>query len=364
MLRLSARPAAFAAALVTAALPAFQSRPAGEPATALAALTAAGPGTTVALYPVRVLGRPDRMVRDALGLVLERRGMTSLETPDEAFAPAEGADWTQAAAQFAAFVQRSQPKASYALYAEYLGDRKTGPTEVRWVLAERGGALLLADRQMPDDPDFQRTAARDPDPLGCSALVGRRLFARIGWRELPTETGSFTRRWAAATGLPDPVEQEAMAGRLRRLRDGIASTSIEIHATRIGARHEAASTKRLQESIAQRLACTTLAAPTSATVAIQPTPNQQKHLWDLARGFRDFVKAHPPKAGYALLVDILGDPAAGRIGGVQLVVCDQAGDWVLADFQNDQHPDFQRVKPASLEDCERLAVERLVARLR
>ena len=356
--------AALAALMITASLPAQQSKRSTEPATVLATLAATGPDAALAIYPVRVLGRPDRMVRDALGLVLEHHGMTCLEAQEEAFEPANGGDWADVAAQFTGFLQHTPPKATYALYAEYLGDPRTGPTEVRWLLAERSGTVLISDRQTRKDPDFKRTAARDPDPLGCSTLVVKRVFSQVGWREKPTATGPFTRRWAEASGVPGEPEQAAITKRLEHLRGDIATTSLEIHATRIGKTQDAASAARLVQSVAQRLGCTTLAALSSATVDIAPTPNQQKHLWSLARGFRDFVRAHPPKAEYAVLVDVLGDLAAGRIAGVQVVVCDKTGEWVLVDFQNDQHPDFQRIKPRTTEDCERLAVDRLAARLK
>ena len=353
-----------AAALVTAALPACQSQPAAPPAKSTEALKAAGLGAAVAIYPVRVLGQPNRMVRDVLGLVLERQGMTRLDTVDDPFEPAKDAEWTAVPGQFAAFLQRTRPLAAYALYAEYLGTPKSGPSEVRWLVVERGGALVLSDRQTPQDPDFKRTAGQDPDPLGCSALVATRLFSRLGWTQVPTEGGPFARRWAEASGTPSESERKAMAGRLQQLKDAVKTASFEIHATRIGNKQDPASATRLAGSITQRLGCATVVAATSAKLEIPPTPNQQKHLWDLARGLREFVKAHPPKADYALLVDVLGDPPAGGIGGVQLVVVDKAGDWVLVDFQNNQWEDFQRIDPKTTEDGERLALDRLGARLR
>jgi hypothetical protein len=42
-----------------------------------------------------------------------------------------------------------------------------------------------------------------------------------------------------------------------------------------------------------------------------------------------------------------------------VVVCTAAGEAVLADFVNDQHPLFARLQPRTLEQAERLAAERL-----
>jgi hypothetical protein len=49
---------------------------------------------------------------------------------------------------------------------------------------------------------------------------------------------------------------------------------------------------------------------------------------------------------------------------VHFVVCDRAGEWVIADLQNNHHEDFQRIDPKVLEDCDRLVLERLRAQLR
>jgi hypothetical protein len=48
---------------------------------------------------------------------------------------------------------------------------------------------------------------------------------------------------------------------------------------------------------------------------------------------------------------------------VHLIVCDQKGDWVIVDFQNSHHKDFQAINPKSIEDCQRLAVKRLASYL-
>ncbi len=45
------------------------------------------------------------------------------------------------------------------------------------------------------------------------------------------------------------------------------------------------------------------------------------------------------------------------------VVCDRAGDWVIVDLQNSHQKEFQRISPKNLEDCDRLVLERLKAKL-
>jgi hypothetical protein len=40
-------------------------------------------------------------------------------------------------------------------------------------------------------------------------------------------------------------------------------------------------------------------------------------------------------------------------------VCDSKGEWVIVDMQNSHHPDYQRIKPISKEDCSKLLFKRL-----
>jgi hypothetical protein len=64
------------------------------------------------------------------------------------------------------------------------------------------------------------------------------------------------------------------------------------------------------------------------------------------------------------LAEYFVNPAGGPVGAVHFVVCEKSGDWVLVDFQNSTHEDFQRISPKNVEDCDRLAVERLAKRLK
>jgi hypothetical protein len=41
------------------------------------------------------------------------------------------------------------------------------------------------------------------------------------------------------------------------------------------------------------------------------------------------------------------------------VVCDRTGEWVIADLQNSHQEAFQRISPKTLEDCDRLVLDRL-----
>lgn len=327
-----------------------------------AELRAAGPHAALTIYPVYVLERLDGNVADALGLVLEKHGMDRLESAATAFDRPADTAWEDMPAKFAEFLKQSPPSTPYALYAEFLGEPKHGPTEVRWLIMDAAGALAFSDRQTPADPDFRRTAARDPDPLGCSVLVAERLFAQAGWkkRSASATEGRFARKWAEKSGMPDQQEQTAMQGRLAALRRELASSRFAVYPTMVNGTPDAASAARLTQLLARDLGCGgVIEAKEALGFALAPTSNQQKRLWDLARGFREHLRVHRAEADYALVAEFAIKPAGGPAHLVHLVVCDRDGAWIVADFQNDQHAEFQRINPQTVEDCERLLVQRL-----
>jgi hypothetical protein len=301
-------------------------------------------------------------VADVLGLVLEKYGMENLDAVDTPFVPGDDTPWEQTPTRFAAFVKQTRPKSDYALYAEYLGDPKSGPTEVRWLIVKADGTLVLSDRQTPADADFKRIAARDPDPMGCSTLVAERLVSQLHWKRSAGSArsdGKFARLWAEKSGSPNDAERSAMTQRLARFKAARKSARIGVCATRVNDRATADSAARLSKLLAQQFASQVTSVEKNVLIEIKPTSNQQKRLWDLARGFREHLRSNPPEQDYALLAEYLINPTDGSVHAVNFVLCDKAGDWVIVDFQNDQQVDFQRVSPRNIEDCERLTAERL-----
>lgn len=328
----------------------------------IADFKAAGPQATLTIYPVQVQGKPSRETIDALGLALETFGMDHLEAMATAFTPPAGTTWEQLPTRFAEFIRQNEPTTSYALYAEYLGDPKTGPTEIRWVLTDASGNLIFADRQTPTDPDFKRTAAQDPDPMGCSVLVAERLFAQTGWtkRSGPARPeGKFARIWAEKSLWPTEAEREAMTKRLNTLKGNIKTARIGVFATRVNAAIDAESAARLAKQITERIGSPSFVVAQPMATEIQPTSNEQRRLWDLARAFREHVRGNPIDADYALMADFLLDADANRVHSVHFVLCDKAGEWVIVDFQNNQQADFKRIAPKNVADCEKLAVTRM-----
>lgn len=344
--------------------------PAQDPAAAAAqrlqSLREAGVAAPFTLYPVQLLGRHDATVAEVLGLTLERSGMPDLRIAPKAFDPGQ-ADWDRVPALFQAHVRQAAAPgtpARYALYAQFLGDPRQGPTEVRFVVVDATGERVLFDRQTPADATFQRTAGRDPDPLGCAALVGDRLFELSGWRKVPggAKDGKFAERWRQKSGAPDAGERQAISKRLHTLRAQLADATISVLPTVWSGPADDAAVQRLAAAVKTGLACKTATA-VATKLEVAASSNQQKRLWDLASALRGSLKQQPVDTDYALVAEI-GLDGEGKHGFVNMVLATKTGEIVVADFQNDQHPLFQQLAPKTLADGERLAVERLRSLLR
>jgi hypothetical protein len=330
------------------------------------ALERAGVGAPVVLWPVRLLGRPSGEVADALGLLLERQGMPSLEPAGGTF-DAKQLAWDAVPAAFGAEVRAAAargllPKGAYSLYAELLGDPKTGPTEVRFVVVDAAGDVVLVDRQTPQDPTFRRTAGADPDPLGCVACVAERLFEHAGWRQVKggVREGRFEAMWQRKSGMPDRQQRAAMQQRAASLRQQLASAEFALFAPP-GPPAAAFDPARFAAELQRQLGCKAV-VPTAGQLVVAPAANQQKRLYDLAAAAGK-AQRQPGAAGYAIAVDFAID-ADGKRGYANVVVLDQAGELVLAEYVNDQHALFQQQAAKGPVHGEALAAGLLVRALR
>lgn len=331
------------------------------------ALHAAGVAAPVVLYPVRVLGRPSVQVADALGLVLETRGMAALEVAPAPFEPPADTKWEDVPALFTAHVGKLGGDAAqkHHLYAEFLGTPKTGPDEVRFVVADGAGRIVFVDRQTPADADFKRTAKKDPDPLGCATLVADRLFTLADWKHAAAvRDGKFAKGWKERSGVPDAKDLAAMNERLAALRENLGKARIAVLPTLADGAHDAASAARLAGALAKRLGCACEAPAAGPKLEVAASSNEQKRLWDLARALKaSLAKAPVTTADYVLVADV-GVDAGGKRCYLHVAITTAAGEFVVADFQNDQSPAVSKAMPESLADAEALLVARLGALLK
>jgi hypothetical protein len=331
------------------------------------ALHEAGRGAPLTLHPVRLLGQPSPRVAEALALVLENHGMSDLEFAAAPFEVAKDTAWDAVPALFSAHVGKSPvpAPARHHLYAEFLGAPKSGPDEVRWILVDAQGALVWQDVQRKGDADFRKTAQKDPDPLGCAALVGTRLFRLAEWQKAPgsIKDGKIAKLWRENSGVPDARELAAMKARAAALRDAPDSVRIVVLPTLAQGQHDVDSSARIAALLGKELGRPAVAGAADAKLPFGKDSNEQKRLWDLARNLRAALGKTPLDADYAFVVDLGLDPASGR-GYVHAVVCTGKGDYVVAAFANDQHTVYQEIAPKTVADAERVAVALLRQHLR
>jgi len=325
-----------------------------------------GPDGSLTILPVRLAGQPWDRVTEVVGLLLEKQGLKNIELGKTTCAPA-AANLDDLAAAVGAFVKTNPITTGYALYAEYNGDRQTGLTELRAVVVDQAGAVVWTDRQTPQDEAFKKM--EHPEPMTMSVLLGERLSPQLGLNE-ETAKAAKPGRLAALmderSGLPPENERAALPGRQKAMKESRGKATLIIFPARVHGREtDAASAASLAKMINDAGLCKASAANQSLLLkASQADPNELKSLWGLAREFRDYAGKNPPDADYVLYADYGFNPQNWEQGFVHFVVCDRQGGWVIVDMQNSHHPDYQGIKPASRESCDKLLVKRLEGYLR
>ena len=333
----------------------------------LEVIQAKGTQASLTVFPV-VMGDSaalNRDVADVVALLLEKAGMTNLQTTDAAFRLPNEATFDQAAELFGRFVRENPVETDYALYAEFVGSPKTGPREIRSVIVDSTGEIVWVDRQTSADREFKR--AKPHTPMTCCMFLVERVRTQLGLPESARDdsgTGKFARMSSESSIGPDKAEWAAMEQRQAVMKKAGRSASVAVYPVRLSddqvGKDDAA---HLAGLLGKKNLCEASAVDSPLRVKIQSAHNEQKLLWDLARAFQDHVRRNPPEADYALLADYLF-PRPERAWAVHFVICDRQGEWVIVDFQNEHHGDFQSVDPATHDDCGRLVAKRLEGYLR
>ena len=341
----------------------------------LEAMQADGGEASLTIFPVVLCGpnRPKEVgamgtdVANVVGLMLEKSGMQNLEPTDVAFVLPADADFDGAAEPFGEFVRGNPIKTRYALYAEFVGRPGVSPVdEVRAVIVDRAGGMVWIDRQTPDDRDFKRI--NPGEPMTCCVLLAERVRTLLGIPESARDDsgeGKFARMFAKNSPAPEKAEWDAMERRQAVMKKAGSTAKVAIYPVRLSDDDVSKeSAAHLATLLGEKKLCSTETVDSPLHVKIKPARNEQKLLWDLARAFQDHVKSNPPEADYALLADYIMHPRSGRAWAVHFVVCDRNGEWVIVDFQNDHHDDFQSIGPKTHDDCGRLVARRLEGYLR
>jgi hypothetical protein len=287
--------------------------------------------------------------------------LKNIELGKTPFTPAE-TNWENLAASVGVFVRTNPITTGYALYAEYNGDHKTGLNELRAVVVDQAGAVVWTDRLTMQDEALKKI--EDRDPMTFSVLLVERLGPQLGLNDETAKAakpGKLAALLDQRSGLPPENERAALPERQQTMKQALPGATLLIYPARIGGNQTSLpSATNIVRLLNEAGLCK--AVPADATVllkASQADPNELKTLWDLAREFRDYVRAHPPPADYALYADYVFNPQNAEQGFVHFVVCDRKGEWVIVDLQNSHQPDYQSIGIISRDRCDQLLVKRL-----
>ena len=298
-----------------------------------------------------------------LGEFLERAGVEDVELAEAKFNAAEDQDVKKTAAALSKFVRENPIKTDYAFYSEIHGTPQTGPTEIRTIVVDKQGKVILADRD--DSKTYAQTGKVTPkDPMTCCVFIAhkaQKLWNLADPLREDAPSGKMAARMRKQSGLPPEEEFAAIAKRRAAIPE---KATFAVYPVKIGDETDKDCAAQLVDALNQQKICQAVAADAEAKLTVGNDPNEMRVLWDTARAFREFLRKNPPKTDYAVLADYgIGRTPSGKtnVRYVHIIVCDKAGDWVFVDLQNSHHADFQAVDPKSREDCNRLVIRRAKA---
>jgi hypothetical protein len=326
-----------------------------------AAFKEKGAKAPLVVLPVLIHGKAMKEVGDALGLVLEQDGgFDDVSPAATSFTPPAGATAETMAALLGDFVKKSSPGEGHALLSEFVVKGNQFEAVRTWIV-DHDGAAVWTDSQHAGDADFDRV--RPHEPLECCVVVAQRLRGALGVTAPEKEhEGRMARLWAEKSGTPLASERKAMEERAAALKKAGKSAKIVVFPARVAGSLDPAQGAALAKLLAG--ACVATTTDAMPALEIKATSNEQRTLWDLARGFQAHLAKNPVDADYALIADYIMTPDRKQVGAVHFVLCTGKGEWVAADFQNSHHEDFNSVAPANAGDCDKLVLRRLEHYLR
>ena len=346
--------------------------PSGLPPAALSgqpqrldAMKARGPEASLTILPMMIAGRPFDRATGFLGVLLEERGLQHIEMGRAPFTAGVKTGMPVLSVSLAGFLRTNAIATDYALYVEL-----NGPTldEIRAVVMDRSGEMVWSDHQTTRDKAFQALGT-PRDPMTLMVFLVDRLSPQFSLNDDTAKKRSHKLEDAlkANSGYaPAGETEERMPARLKTLKESRQKATLLVAGVRIGGAVNVTNSADLAKRIGQaKLFESVVAAKKPLLLTARMTNgDQMQYLWAIARELQAFVKENPPPADYVLYADYIFNRQHWQQGGVQFVVCDRQGEWVIAELTNSDQEDYQRIKPISAEGCDKLLVERLADRLR
>ena len=322
---------------------------------------------SLTILPVRLGGKPWDRVSQVVGVLLEKQGLKNIALVKAPLETTNTDTMDDLSAAVGAFVRANPVTTDYALYVEFNGTRETGLNELRAVVVDKAGSVVWTDRQTPQDEAFKKLEQVEPMTL-CVLLV-ERLSPQLGLNDETAKAakpGRLETLLNEQSGVPSQAEQDARHARQEAMKQAAPNATLLIYPARVGGNEaSAASATNVVRLLKKAGLCKAAQAEQPVLLkSSQADPNEQKTLWSLAREFREYVHAHPPETDYALYADYVFNPQNADQGFVHFIVCDRKGEWVIVDYQNSHHPDYQSVGVTSRARCDELLVKRLRSYLR
>ncbi len=324
---------------------------------------------SVTVYPVvispseNISAAIPQRIAEVVGLQLERAGMERVEMGETPFTPPDTADVAELGTAFGRFVADQQLQTQYAVFAQIFGTPGVGISEIRTIVVDKSGQPVLGESAK--EQEFAQSKIQPKNPMTASLFVVERLgtvwkLADPMRKDAPQ--GKMADLMRKRSGLPAQDELVALAKRLEAEKGKISSSTVTIYPVHLWTGSDDASAADLVKLLNEKGICQAEVSAQVPQLEVKGDPNEQKVLWDTARQFRAFVRDNPPATEYALLADYgLSPTADGQkvANHVHLILCNRAGDWVLVDYQNSHHADFQGIEPRSCADCNQLSAKRL-----
>jgi hypothetical protein len=330
----------------------------------LDAMKAKGPEASLTILPVLIVGRPFDRVTDYLGVLLEKQGLQHIEIGRTPFIAGVKTELPVSSVALSAFLRTNSITTDYALYAEL-----NGPTldEVRAIVVNKSGEIVWVAHQTTRDKAFQALGT-PRDPMKLLVFIVELLSPQLSLNEETAKNRRYEQenRFKANSGYAPPGEiEERMPARLKILKESRQKATMMVLGVRMGRSVNVTNASDLAKRIGEtKLFQAVVAAKQPEPFHANLTGDQMKYLWDIARELQAHVKKNPPDADYVLYADYIFNRQHWQQGGVQFVVCDRQGEWVIAELSNSDQEDYQRIKPISAEACDKLVIERLTSLLR
>ncbi len=290
--------------------------------------------------------------------------MESIEVDGAVFSPDAEASFDDQASAFAAFVMERDLSTEYALYGAVIGSPQRGVDEIHGVLVDAGGNVAWSDRQTRESRAFKRS--KPADPMDCTVFLVERLRHPLDLLD-PVRGDAPMGKWATRARrdslAPTDAERDEMKERLARLLEAAPAATVLVYPARTGDSWSVACATRLADGINRQGLLRASVAQNAIEFEIQPARDQQRVLWSGARSIRQLVRAHPADADYVLVADYIVTAGSGDPSLVHTFLLESDGDWVIVDYQNSHHQDFNTIRPVSPEECCDLSVVRLAGYL-